>query len=156
MEEIEVGSLIEQILLLERRSIIKGNIELVINFPKEPLYIFGKASSIKHAFLNLITNAIQAMPEGGKLDIIGKKLNDEKIEICFSDTGIGIVEENLIKIFKPFFTTKKSNKGTGLGLWIVNREVEKHGGEITVQSKHKQGTIFRIVLPSKERCDTND
>jgi two-component system NtrC family sensor kinase len=156
MEEIEVGSLIEQILLLERRSIIKGNIELVINFPKEPLYIFGKATSIKHAFLNLITNAIQAMPKGGRLDIIGKKLNDEKIEICFSDTGIGIVEENLIKIFKPFFTTKKSNKGTGLGLWIVNREVEKHGGEITVQSKYKQGTIFRIVLPSKERCDTND
>lgn len=155
IKKIEVRNLLEQVLLLEKTSIIKGNIDVIINLPNEPLYVFGKSSSIKHVFLNLITNSVQAMPKGGKLNINGKNLNNEKIEICFSDTGLGIPEENLDKIFKPFFTTKETGKGTGLGLWIVNKEIEKHGGTIKVQSNYKHGTTFVIILPSKERCDTN-
>ncbi len=156
IEKIDVRSLLNQILLLERRSIIKGNTNVIINLPRDPLYILGKSSSIKHVFLNLITNSVQAMPKGGMLDITGKNLNNNKIEICFSDTGLGIPAENLGKIFEPFFTTKGTGKGTGLGLWIVKREIENHGGEIKVKSKYRNGTTFIIILPSKERCDTNE
>lgn len=151
--QIEFRKIIEQVLLLERNAIVKGNINVIINISNDPLYIFGKSSSLKHIFLNLITNAVQAMPTGGNVIITGKKLNNEKVEICFSDTGLGIPTENIDKIFKPFFTTKETSKGTGLGLWIVYKEIEKHDGTIKVQSIHNYGTTFTIMLPSKERCD---
>ena len=94
-------------MLLERNAIVKGNINVIINISNDPLYIFGKSSSLKHIFLNLITNAVQAMPTGGNVIVHGKKLNNEKVEICFSDTGLGIPTENIDKIFKPFLLQKK-------------------------------------------------
>ena len=115
---------------------------------------------ISQVFLNIIQNALQAMPEGGTLSIVTTlndhdefnfegddegKLTDGYVEITFSDTGIGIAQENLKKLFEPFFTTR--SKGTGLGLAISYRIVKEHGGTIRVRSETGKGTTFAVCLP---------
>ena len=103
---------------------------------------------MKQAFLNLIKNAIAAMPEGGSLLI---KTETHETEICISiaDTGTGIPEENFSKIFEPYFTTRET--GTGLGLTLVFKIVREHNGEINVRSKPGEGSIFVITLPVPQK-----
>jgi len=102
------------------------------------------SNQIQQAFQNIILNAIQAMPEGGKLEI--KTLTSENtVEIVFKDTGVGIPRENLQKIFEPLFTTKA--RGIGLGLSIVKDIVESHNGMIYVESEVDVGTSFTVKLP---------
>jgi PAS domain S-box-containing protein len=101
---------------------------------------------LERVFLNLTKNAVQAMPNGGKLTVKTTETKDS-IEIAFTDTGIGIPEENMSKILTPLFTTKA--KGIGMGLPICKRIVEQHGGTIDVKSKVDRGTVFTIKLPKK-------
>jgi signal transduction histidine kinase len=107
---------------------------------------------MKRAFINLIKNAIDAMPDGGKLTITSEKAND-KVKIAFADTGMGISEENLKKLFGPLFTTKA--KGMGLGLAICKRIVEAHGGTISVESVVGKGTVFTIIIPIEPKLEEN-
>ena len=149
-ELVNVRGLLEQILLLVRQEAVKRRINVSYTIEEEPVYLSGNADSFKHIFLNIITNAIDAMPKGGDLRIAVKRLaNDGKIEILFSNTGDPIPEEDLSRIFQPFFTTKE--KGTGLGLWIVSKEVSRNGG--TIQAYNDDMTRIRIVLPGKEEED---
>jgi PAS domain S-box-containing protein len=104
---------------------------------------------LKRVFINLIRNAIDAMPDGGKLTICGKVKGD--YEISFEDTGTGIKEEVLPKLFSPLFTTKA--KGMGFGLAICKRIVEAHGGSITVKTVKNQGTTFTIALPIEPKLE---
>ncbi|MBX5329244.1 PAS domain S-box protein [Candidatus Bathyarchaeota archaeon A05DMB-5] len=99
-------------------------------------------------FNNLITNAIDAMPNGGKLTITSRRTNGSA-EFIFKDTGIGMTKETIEKIFTPFFTTKA--KGMGLGLPICKRIVEAHGGKISVESTVGEGTTFTLTLPIEPR-----
>ena len=108
---------------------------------------------LKQVFFNVAWNAIQAMPAGGEL-IISTKTGShdryrspvpEHVEISVADSGAGIAEDDLEKIFNPFFTTKE--KGTGLGLAIVHNIIEAHGGLISVKSKVGKGSLFTITLP---------
>lgn len=145
-ELINVRTLLEQILLLVRQDLVKRKINVSVNVNREPVYLYGNADSFKHIFLNIITNAIDAMPSGGDLKIDIGKTEEDKSEIIFSNTGEPIPDENLNKIFQPFFTTKE--KGTGLGLWIVSKEVGRNGG--TIEAENRGMTRFRIVLPGKE------
>jgi PAS domain S-box-containing protein len=104
---------------------------------------------IQQVFTNLITNAFQAMDgRGGKLTLVTRSLKDS-IEVKVSDTGTGIPQKYLNKIFDPFFTTKELGKGTGLGLNIVHRIVQKYEGTIDVRSKEGKGTTFTITFPVK-------
>jgi signal transduction histidine kinase len=105
---------------------------------------------LKQALLNLIKNAAAAMPGGGKLTVETLRKDDEA-QICVRDTGIGIPEENLSKIFDPYFTTKDT--GLGLGLTLVFKIIREHRGEIVVKSREGEGTCFTISLPvpQKER-----
>jgi signal transduction histidine kinase len=105
---------------------------------------------LKQAFLNLIKNAAAAMPEGGILTIKTEKRDAEAL-ISIQDTGTGISEENLSKIFEPYFTTKET--GSGLGLTLVFKIIREHQGEISVKSREGEGTSFIITLPipQKER-----
>jgi sensor domain CHASE-containing protein len=107
---------------------------------------------MKRVFINLIKNAIDAMPDGGKLTITSDKAND-KVKIAFADTGLGISEENLKKLFGPLFTTKA--KGMGLGLAICKRIVEAHGGTISVESIINKGTVFTIIIPTEPKLEGN-
>jgi len=102
---------------------------------------------INQVFLNLGLNAVEAMPEGGEL-LISTHETDESIEILFKDTGSGIEEDNVKKIFYPFFTTKE--RGTGLGLAIAYRIIEEHKGRINVESSAGIGTTFRVILPKTD------
>ena len=103
---------------------------------------------IKQALLNLIKNAVAAMPSGGTLTVKTERAADE-VHLVVADTGIGIPEENLPKIFEPYFTTKES--GSGLGLTLVFKIIREHRGEISVKSKEGEGTSFSITLPIPQK-----
>jgi len=114
----------------------------------EPNEVYGNETETRQVLLNIIVNALQAMPEGGKLEITSRALKrdgNEVLEIAISDTGCGISEENLKKIQEPFYTTKEM--GTGLGLAIVNRVIESNMGEFTVESEVNKGTVCTIAIP---------
>jgi two-component system sporulation sensor kinase A len=105
---------------------------------------------MKRVFVNIINNAIDAMPEGGKLTITTRE-SDDNVEIAIADTGIGITKEALEKTWTPFFTTKA--KGMGLGLPICKRIVEAHGGKISVESIVDKGTTFTVAIPIKPKLE---
>ena len=115
--------------------------------PAHPM-VAANSTQISQILINLIMNAIDAMPEGGVLTVRTRVKEDDGM-VCFevSDTGTGITKENMKKIFDPFFTTKEVGKGTGLGLSVVYGIVEDHGGRINVRSMMGTGTTFIIDLP---------
>ena len=143
--DINVKELIEQVLEMHSNQLEKIQVET--NFQTALPEIKGDPDQLQEAFSNIILNAVQAMPNGGILHISAKKY-DEHIEIDFSDTGVGILEENLPKIFDPFFSTKKVEGGVGLGLYISLGIVERHGGSISVKSKVGVGSTFTVKLPT--------
>ena len=123
---------------------IPENIFIKVYFDDDFPEIFADRAKLQRVFTNLITNAVQAMPRGGELVVRGHT-DGENVYVSVIDTGYGITEANLNKIFDPLFTTKA--KGTGLGLTVCKRVVEGHGGEITVKSHPAVGTRFTIMLP---------
>ena len=108
--------------------------------------ITADASQLRQVFVNLVVNAIQAMPDGGRLKIATQTLGD-RVMLSVEDTGIGMSEQVLKDIFLPFFTTKDVDEGTGLGLPVVHGIVTSHGGTINVESAPGQGARFGIELP---------
>jgi signal transduction histidine kinase/sensor domain CHASE-containing protein len=126
----------------------KGNVEVETNLPDLPVRVTYDAQQIEQVLINLITNAVQAMPEGGKLRVSLKEFEDG-VRIDVADTGHGIRKENLSRIFDPFFTTKPEGEGTGLGLSISFGIVSRHGGRINVDSKIGVGTMFSVILPEE-------
>ena len=130
---------------LEPRCASDG-IEVSCSLSPDVPEIDADPSQLNQVFVNLIVNAMQAMPDGGKLTICTLK-ERAKISITIEDTGIGMDEEVLKKIFTPFFTTKDVGLGTGLGLPVVHGIVTAHGGSIKVESKVGEGTKCRIQLP---------
>ena len=120
------------------------HINIVCEFEDNLPEVMIDPKHLKQALLNIIKNAIAAMPNGGTLTISAVTRHDE-LQISISDTGIGIPEELLAKIFEPYFTTKES--GTGLGLTITFKIIKEHNGEITVESKPSKGSTFTIHLP---------
>lgn len=146
-KEINIREFLLSILQLEKKSMKEMNIEATLSC--ENIFINTNEESLKHIFINLITNAVDSMPNGGIIEVtcINK---DPVIQIDITDTGIGIEKHNLDNIFNPFFTTKNPGKGTGLGLFIVYNEVEKLGGSIKItRSEINKGTTFRIEIPIK-------
>jgi two-component system NtrC family sensor kinase len=99
----------------------------------------------------LIVNAIEASDEGSKITVATDCTDADDIILRITDNGCGIPEENLQKIFEPFFSTKESNKSLGLGLAAVYGIVRRHGGEISVDSKQGSGTTFTIRLPRRQQ-----
>jgi signal transduction histidine kinase len=110
--------------------------------------ILVDSTLMMRALTNLVTNAIQAMPNGGQLTITGSS-TDENALISIRDTGSGITTENLNKIFTPLYTTK--SKGMGLGLAVAERLAKAHGGTITVDSQVDNGTTFTIKIPCRKQ-----
>ncbi|MCW3986900.1 MAG: PAS domain S-box protein, partial [Candidatus Bathyarchaeota archaeon] len=136
-----------QILILSALAniVVPNNVQVITKFC-EFSQMFLDKEQIRRVFLNMIRNAVQAMPEGGKLEIQTNKLVDS-LQIVIKDGGVGISKENLLKLFTPFFSTKA--KGVGLGLTICKQIVEGHGGKIVVKSEVGKGSSFTIVLPFK-------
>jgi len=125
----------------------KAHIECILNLDENLCDIDFDPALMKQVFLNLINNASAAMSGGGELVIATKDAEGEEI-ILISDTGKGISEEDFPKIFEPYFTTKET--GTGLGLTVVFKVIKEHKGEIYVESREGEGTIFTISLPKPQ------
>lgn len=132
---------------LESRCTSDG-IEVSCSLSPDVPEIDADPSQLNQVFVNLVVNAIQAMPEGGKLKISTRK-NPSRVSLIVQDTGIGMDEEILKKIFTPFFTTKDVGLGTGLGLPVAHGIITAHGGSIKVESKVGKGTKCLIQLPIK-------
>lgn len=122
------------------------NVQLITDIEDNIPLLKVNQDKMQQVFLNLIINALDAMPDGGTLRIAMKRL-DSRIELIFSDTGVGIETDMMDKVFDPFFTTKSPGKGTGLGLSICYGIIKEHDGTITVKSKKDEGTTFTITLP---------
>jgi len=143
---LDVNEALREVLLLTRQPALKNNVRTELEAGAVPP-LPGDREQLKQAFLNLVLNALQAMPAGGTL-AIGTETADGQLRIRFADSGQGIPPENLERIFNPFFTTRQ--EGTGLGLAITHRIVQGHGGHIEVKSRPGEGTTFTVVLPCKE------
>ncbi|HZX13978.1 MAG TPA: ATP-binding protein [Thermodesulfobacteriota bacterium] len=146
-ELVDVNNILEDTLVLLRKQLSDSNIRLITNFNYQIPKIMGDLNQLWQVFINILINAIQAMPQGGELRIdTGLYYGSQDcIFISFKDIGIGIDEKDLPKIFNPFFTTK--NAGTGLGLSISYKIVEEHKGRIIVSSEKGRGSIFILELP---------
>ncbi len=155
-EPYKITESIEEVLSLTKRQLNRDNIKVVKKCEVASEVEIDKRE-IQQVFLNMITNARDAMmPKGGRLEIRVKEVNG-KAEVSIRDTGKGIKEEDLNRIFDPFFTTKDVKKGrgglygTGLGLFVSYGIVKQHGGEIDVESKPRKGTTFTVKLPVRMR-----
>ncbi len=142
----EVHSLINDVLDLVSRRLEKQKITLIKEFESQPIHLNLDPTQIKQALINLIINAIDAMPNGGRLTIQTRINKDNKfLDLIISDTGCGISKKDITHIFDPFFS-KKTN-GTGLGLSITQGIIKEHKGRIRVTSEVNKGTTFSIELP---------
>jgi two-component system, NtrC family, sensor histidine kinase HydH len=116
-----------------------------LDLPAEPVWVELDAAQIKLVVVNLVLNALEAMPRGGNLTVKVQVLAGNKAELIVEDTGPGIPAKILGEMFQPFVTTKST--GTGLGLNVSHRIVAEHQGSITAQNRPEGGACFRIVLP---------
>ncbi len=146
----KVEEVMNNILVLVENEAVKNNVKIIRKYSNTPLTVVDP-EQLKQVFMNIILNAIQAMPEGGNLTISTQlKGESEKlkvIEISINDTGSGIPEEHISHLFSPFFSTKED--GTGLGLSISQKIIKDHDGAIEVRSEKGKGTTFLIKLPFK-------
>jgi two-component system NtrC family sensor kinase len=146
-QETDVHALLEQVMEGLSLKPIFQKVGFVRQFSPDLPIIQADPAQLQQVFVNLLNNAAEAMAEGGTITIATRPMNNQWVEIKVSDTGCGIPEENLSKLFTPFFTTKALGKGTGLGLSIVYGIIKMHRGQITVQSQVGRGTIFTVTLP---------
>ncbi len=152
LKPVSVTAIIDEALALHERELKLTNIR-IRKLYKDPALILADFSQLEQVFVNLIMNSYHAMAPAGKGTISVQVENkDEGVEIRFSDTGVGIPEDEISRIFEPFFTTKVSGEkdwipSLGLGLWVSRQIVEEHKGKITVESTPGRGTFFSILLP---------
>ena len=144
LQNTKIPELIDEALFSLKELLNKHHIAVKKNYDETPSAVIDQ-EKIRQVLVNLILNALEAMPEGGTIEIITRRNEEDQIEIILSDTGCGISKDHLQEIFNPFFTTKE--RGTGLGLSIVQRIINEQGGKIKVSSTINQGTQFIISLP---------
>ncbi len=146
IEEVDISSVVQNAMVLLGRQIEHQHIELKVDCTSQVLKVLVDKNQITQVCHNLLTNALDAMPQGGCLTISTRREKGYAV-VRFTDTGAGIPPENLSRIFEPFFTTKRAAKGTGLGLSICHNIIDKYGGKIEVKSKVGKGSTFAVRLP---------
>ncbi|HEU0265517.1 MAG TPA: ATP-binding protein [Geobacterales bacterium] len=158
MQPLELASVVQGMQEFLHR-VIGEDVELQVRAEEAPLPIMADKGQLEQVLMNLVTNARDAMPQGGTITLHTSLLSEggqPQALLAVSDTGCGMEEGVRQRVFDPFFTTKGTGKGTGLGLSIVYGIVRQHGGEIEVKSAPGEGTTFRIILPLTERSSIND
>ena len=143
---VALNQVLDDTIQLLEAQLRNTEIEVVRNYDPSLPFAPGNAAKLQQVFMNLILNARDAMPRGGRLEIATES-NLDSIIISFRDTGVGISADDLARIYDPFFTTKQIGKGTGLGLAVSYGIIRDHGGHITVESQSGEGTVFQISLP---------
>jgi signal transduction histidine kinase len=147
-KDIDLIEVVKTIMMLTKHQLDASRVEVEVNLPKVPFIVCGDSAQIQQCLMNLIFNAIESMPEGGKLTISGG-LDDgeDMVWLAVTDNGHGIKPEDLPHIFEPFYSTKVDGKGVGLGLSMTYGIIREHNGVIEVDSKPGKGTVFKIKLP---------
>ncbi|MCI0468617.1 MAG: ATP-binding protein, partial [Nitrospirae bacterium] len=155
--QMDLNAMINNVLVMLNNEIEISACSIHKNIPLSLPKVKGDHDRLEQVFRNLLSNAIDAMPNGGNIYINAcrAKKKDGFIEISVRDEGTGIDEENIHKVFDPFFTTKKLGKGTGLGLSICYGIIKSHGGDISVESVMGKGSVFSILLPIGDRLSVN-
>ncbi len=154
-QPIDLKQTVRDCLEILNERIMRHRIQVETDFEAALPTVHADQDHISQVLLNLFINAVQAMPEGGRLRV-GLARADSHVKITVADSGHGISSEHLSKIFDPFFTTKEVGKGTGLGLTVVHGIIQEHGGSIAAKSELGQGTTFTITLPTSLRKLTSD
>jgi PAS domain S-box-containing protein len=147
LEDVDVHDLLDQAARYCEHALKQSGASIERSYGGAP-HIRGVRANLVQVFVNLLTNACHALPQGGGRIELTTRAARDGVEIEVRDSGIGIREQDLPRIFDPFFTTKPEGHGTGLGLTIVQGIVEKHGGTVRVTSAATEGTCFIVWLPS--------
>ncbi len=150
---VDINPVIDEILLLHEKQLKENDINIAATYAKELGLINASKNQLRQVFLNMVANARDAMPNGGTLSVTTSGDNGNVL-VEITDTGTGIREEHLDKIFDSFFTTKGEVKGVGLGLSVCYGFIEDHGGDIEVKSQVGEGTTFTISLPVHTEVDS--
>ena len=151
MQYVDIHEVLDRMVALVGLKARQARVEVVRRYQPDLPRVFADPEKLQQAFLNIMLNAIDAMPQGGVLAVATaacggpESAAGSRVRIDFRDTGVGIPPDQLDKVFMPFFTTRE--RGTGLGLAIARRVMSEHGGEITVESQPGVGTAFSIFLP---------
>ena len=150
VEQIALASLIEEVLSFQGKEAEYRSIAVNVTVPEDLPAIHSDRGQLQQVFLNILSNALAAVDDGGRIDISLKQEDENTVAVTISDDGPGIPEELIDRVFEPFFSTK-ADYGTGLGLSITFGIVEKLGGRIDVQSEVGEGAIFTVRLPVTSR-----
>ncbi len=149
LRRVDLNDVVHDTLALAEIQLRRQNIRVSTELDEDVVPVMGDPIKLQQVLMNLVLNARDAMPEGGELRIMTRQRNGDAI-LQVHDTGSGISQEHIDKVYDPFFTTKGVGKGTGLGLSVSYGIIQEHRGTITVESDPGHGTTFRISLPASE------
>jgi len=158
LEAVYVNPLLSRVVSILRHQARIANVELEEEYGVDLPTVHADADQLRQVFLNLVTNGLDAMPDGGRLRITTGLVEEEGaswVEIAVRDTGGGIAPDNLSRVFEPFFTTKPEAKGMGLGLSVSQGIIQSHKGQIFVESELGGGSTFRVRLPTMAELGRN-
>ena len=147
LESVDVAEALEGVLVLLEHHGASSGLKMVRAF-SSPLVWRVDPQQFRQVLWNLCRNAVEAMPEGGELRVGATVVPGQRLEVWVADSGHGIAPDDLAHVFEPFFSTKPG--GTGLGLSLVHRIVQEHGGEVDVRSTLGLGTTFTVTLPTRD------
>jgi two-component system NtrC family sensor kinase len=153
--ELDINQLLDNLLTFMSGQLTSYSIEIVRELADKPLFISGSSGQLEQVFMNLFTNARNAMPSGGKLTVRTRKSRHSAVvEIC--DTGVGIETKHLPHIFDAFYTTHAESKHSGLGLSVSDAIIRSHGGKIEVHTTVGKGTTFSVWHPLVPKKDLRE
>ncbi|MDP4609821.1 MAG: ATP-binding protein [Opitutales bacterium] len=148
LNELDLVDLVDEVLRVQEAELRDRKLDVNVEVDSELPAILGDRGQLKQVFFNLIKNAMEAMQAGGQLRIVTRK-DDDFVYMQFIDTGSGISEEELSRVFQAYYTTKK--EGHGLGMMIVQRIMREHGGQIILESRKDRGTVITLQFPQQHR-----
>jgi len=146
--KVNLNNIITESLYFTEPVCSKTKVDVACDLSSDLPEIMADSSQIHQVIVNLIVNAVQAMPkDGGKISVKTSAISDDLVGLCIEDNGMGMPSDTLMQCFMPFFTTKDVDQGTGLGLSVVHGIIQSHGGSIEAHSKEGKGTHFDIMFP---------
>jgi signal transduction histidine kinase len=148
LAEIQLPDVLAEVLRFQQREFTNRGIAVEAETTDSLPSVMADRDQIKQVFFNIIKNALEAMPPGGRLKI-KSRADDDSVFLLFADGGVGIKTEDFVRLFEPYHTTKPG--GHGLGLMIVQRVMREHGGQVGVESKEGVGTVVTLQFPRKDR-----
>ena len=146
--EVRLPEILDEVLRFQQRELVDRGIHIEAETSADLPVIMADRNQLKQVFFNIMKNAVDAMQPGGQLRI-RSRADDDNVYLLFGDTGAGIKQDDLVRLFQPYHTTKPG--GHGLGLMIVQRIMRDHGGQIGIESKEEVGTIVTLQFPRKDR-----